>query len=198
MKTEPATNILPIHVYNDPVLRQEAAPVTPETPGLASLIDQMIETMHGAAGIGLAAPQVGHALQLFVVDIRVMLEDGDPVAEQLPPQPMVFLNPALVEEFGDDVEFEEGCLSIPDIREVVVRPEGIVIEYLDRDFQPQELEATGLLARVIQHEYDHLEGVLFIDLISNFRRRLLRRRLREMAQGNVDADYPLQVRTRKA
>ena len=104
---------------------------------------------------------------------------------------MVFVNPEIVWEGEDEVEFEEGCLSIPDVRELVTRPERIRIEYQDRHLEPQSLEVGDLLARVIQHEYDHLDGILFVDHISAFRRRLLRRRLREMAKGDVEADYPL-------
>ena len=107
---------------------------------------------------------------------------------------MVFINPEVVWESDEETEFEEGCLSIPELREVVVRPERIRLQYLDRSFAPQEIEVGDLLARVIQHEYDHLEGILFIDRISPFRRRLLRRRLREMARGEVEADYPLYSR----
>lgn len=186
--------ILPIHVYGDPILREETEEVTENSDAVQQLIDDMIDTMQGAAGIGLAAPQVGRRERLFVVDLRPMLDDMDPEdLADLPPQPMVFINPEITGESDTDCEFEEGCLSIPDLREPVVRPERIHLEYLDRHFQPQELEVGSLLARVVQHEYDHLEGILFIDHISAFRRRLLKRRLKEMAQGNVEADYPLQT-----
>jgi peptide deformylase len=184
--------ILPIRVYGDPALRVQADDVTEDAPELQQLIDDMIETMHGAAGIGLAAPQVGRTERLFVVDLSPLMDEMTPEERAaLPPQPMVLINPEIVAESEDETEFEEGCLSIPDVREIVVRPERIRIEYLDRHFEPQTLEVEALLARVIQHEYDHLEGVLFVDHISAFRRRLLRRRLREMAKGKVDADYPL-------
>src|SRR5690606_8537363 len=158
---------------------------------LQQLIDDMIETMHTAAGIGLAAPQVGRRERLFVVDLTPMAAEVKEGSQELPPQPMVFVNPEIVWESDEECEYEEGCLSIPDLRELVVRPERIRLRYLDRDFVPQDVEVGDLLARVIQHEYDHLEGVLFVDLISPFRRRLLRRRLREMARGEVEADYPL-------
>ena len=184
--------ILPIHVYGDPILRIEAEDVEADSEALQQLIDDMIETMHGAAGIGLAAPQVGRTERLFVIDLTAMIEDLEPEArEALPEQPMVLINPELVWESDEACEFEEGCLSIPDLREYVRRPECIAVRYLDRNFEEQELEVGSLLARVIQHEYDHLDGVLFIDHISAFRRKLIKRRLREMASGNVEADYPL-------
>lgn len=183
--------ILPIHLYGDAVLREPAEPVRENTPALQQLIDDMIATMHGANGIGLAAPQVGRRERLFVVDVSAMLEEGEEVAAAYPEQPMVLINPEIVWESEARCEFEEGCLSIPDLRENVSRPECIRIRYLDRQFAPQELEVDDLLARVMQHEYDHLEGVLFVDRLSAFRRRLLRRRLQEIARGEVEADYPV-------
>ena len=187
--------ILPIHVYGDPILREETEPVEADTPGLQALIDDMIETMHGAAGIGLAAPQVGRTERIFVVDLTALQDDLEPEEQAaLPEQPMVFVNPEIVAEGDMLCEFEEGCLSIPDLREIVVRPERIRVAYQDRHLEPHEIEVGGLLARVIQHEFDHLEGILFVDHLSAFRRRLLKRRLREMAQGEVDAEYPLALR----
>jgi peptide deformylase len=179
--------ILPIHVYGAPILEEKTIEVEADSPSVQQLIDDMIETMHGASGIGLAAPQVGRSERLFVLDLTPVADEH----EGLPVGPMVFINPEIVEESEDEEEFEEGCLSIPDIREYVVRPEGVRLRYLDRRFQPQELEADGMFARVIQHEFDHLEGVLFIDYLSAFRRRLLRRRLKDMSEGRVEADYPL-------
>lgn len=183
--------ILPIHTYGDPVLREQTRKVEQDSAGLRELVDSMIETMRGAEGIGLAAPQVGRSERLFVVDLAPY---ADPEREEplvLPPQPMVFINPVIEAESDEECEFEEGCLSIPDLHEIVVRPERIRVSYLDRNFEPHTLEADDMLARVIQHEYDHLDGVLFVDRISAFRRRLLQRRLREMARGEVQAEYPL-------
>jgi len=185
--------IRPIHVYGDPVLRDEAEPIEQDSPELQAFIDDMIETMHGAEGIGLAAPQVGRSIRLFVVDLSPIADREDEDETEWPEQPMVFINPEIVAESLEECEYEEGCLSIPDLRETVVRPEGIEVTYLDREFRPQRLEAFGMLSRVIQHEYDHLDGVLFVDLISPFRRRLIQRRLREMAKGDVEADYPLAI-----
>ncbi|MFQ5571396.1 MAG: peptide deformylase [Rhodothermales bacterium] len=186
--------ILPIYVYGDPILRVETQEVEGNSEELQQLIDDMVETMRGAAGVGLAAPQVGRTERFFVVDLTPMFDDMEAEEiEALPQQPMVFINPEIHWESEEEIEFEEGCLSIPDLRELVIRPEGIRIAYLDRRFERQEIEVGSLLARVIQHEYDHLDGILFIDHISPFRRRLLKRRLREMARGNVEADYPLAV-----
>lgn len=183
--------VLPIYVYGEGVLREQTEEVEENTPALQQLIDDMIETMHVASGIGLAAPQVGRRERLFVVDLSPMADEADEDEAPLPPQPMVFINPEIVWESEEECEYEEGCLSIPDLREMVVRPERVRLAYLDRAFAPQEVEVGDLLSRVIQHEFDHLEGILFIDRISPFRRRLLRRRLREMAKGEVEADYPL-------
>lgn len=184
--------ILPIRVYGDPILRTETQDVEADSEELQQLIEDMYETMRGAAGIGLAAPQVGRTERLFLVDLSALMGDMDEEdREALPPQPMVFINPEIVWESDAEMEFEEGCLSIPDLRENVVRPERIRIAYQDRNLEEQEVEVGSLLARVIQHEYDHLEGILFIDLISPFRRSFIKRRLREMARGNVEADYPL-------
>jgi peptide deformylase len=166
-------------------------PVEDESPELQKLVDDMIQTMHGADGIGLAAPQVGRSERLFVVDLSPLADELSGEGIELPEQPMAFINPEIVWESQEVGEFEEGCLSIPDIREYVARSETVRVRFRDRDFNEKEIEATGLFARVILHEHDHLEGVLFIDRISPFRKRLLRRRLKEMADGKVEADYPL-------
>lgn len=181
--------ILPIRVFGDPILRQRAVEVTADSPEVQSLIDDMIETMRQAPGIGLAATQVGRMERMFVVDLSLRAEED--TEEELPPQPMVFINPEIVDEGGEDVEYDEGCLSIPDITETVVRPDVVRVRYLDRDFEERTAEVRGVLARVVQHEFDHLEGVLFIDRISPLRRRLLKRRLREISRGRVEAEYPV-------
>lgn len=183
--------ILPIYVYPEPALREPADDVAEDSPELQELIDNMIETMHGAAGIGLAAPQVGRSVRIFVIDLSGMAEDLAEIGDEVPTGPMTFINPEIVDESEDVVEYEEGCLSIPDLREAVERPARIRIRYLDRHFSPQDLEASGMFARVLQHEYDHLEGILFVDLLSAFKRRMLRRRLREMAKGVFEAEYPV-------
>lgn len=185
--------ILPVHTYGDPILREETREIKSDSPELQRLIDDMIDTMHGAAGIGLAAPQIGRTERVFVIDLGPLVDEEDPETLSWPEQPMVLINPVIVEESEDEIEFEEGCLSIPDLREYVARPEFIKVRYLDRTLKPREIEASDMLARVIQHEYDHLDGVLFIDRISAFRRRLIRRRLKDMAEGQVEAEYPLAI-----
>lgn len=188
--------ILPIYPYGAPILREQTEDVAENTPALQQLIDDMFETMRGASGIGLAAPQIGRRERLFVVDLTPLLEkEQEPPAHPEDYQPMVFINPEIVEEGEEEVEYEEGCLSIPELREPVVRPERVRLRYLDRDFVPHEREVGDFLARVIQHEYDHLEGILFIDRISALRRKLLQRRLRDIANGEVETDYPMALRT---
>ncbi len=187
--------ILPIYPYGHPVLRAETEPVEEMTPEIEALISDMIETMHNAAGIGLAAPQVGRTERLFVADLSPMAEDIEDELGELPAwaqRPLVFINPRIVDEDEASLcDYEEGCLSIPDLRELVTRPDGVRLRYRDHAFVEQEIEATGVLARVVQHETDHLDGVLFVDHLSPLRRRLLKRRLREIARGEVEADYPL-------
>ena len=174
--------ILPIRLYGDPILRARTKEVASDSEELQELVGNMVETVRAASGIGLAAPQVGRSERLFVVDLSAVDDDWDR-------EPMVFINPVLLWESEEEEEFEEGCLSIPDLRELVFRPERVCIAYLDRTFTRCEREMDNLLARVIQHEYDHLDGTLFIDHISPFRRSLLRRRLREIARGAVEAQY---------
>jgi peptide deformylase len=190
--------ILPICIYGHDVLREVAQPIEGASEEVATLIRDMVETMYHAEGIGLAAPQVGKPLQIFVVDVAHL---ADQIAEEhdgKPPPvlngPQVFINP-IIEEVPDSesVGFEEGCLSIPALREFVDRPESVSITYQDGDFQGREFVARGMLARVIQHEYDHLQGVLFVDHLSALKRRLLRRRLRQIALGDIEADYPVVV-----
>lgn len=183
--------VLPIHLYGHDALRMEADPVEENTEAFQKLVDDMIETMHNAAGIGLATPQVGRNERVFVVDVTPMAVDMEEDGEPVPPQPMVFINPEITEEGPEEVEMEEGCLSIPEIREVVTRPDRVRVRYLDRNFEEQVLETGSVLARVVQHEYDHLDGVLFTDYLSSFRKRLLRRSLRQMTSGDVSAEYPL-------
>lgn len=186
--------ILPIRLFGDPVLRERALDVEENTPDLQTLIDDMIETMHAAPGIGLAATQVGRRERVFVADLSRRHDDDDDAedsAEEVVQEPLVFINPEIIDESDVEVEYDEGCLSIPDVHETVARPEAIRIRYLDRNFEPREDDVDGLLARVIQHEYDHLEGVMFIDRVGPLKRRLLRKRLREISRGNIPADYPV-------
>ncbi len=187
--------ILPIYTYGQPVLRQRASEVTADEPDLQQLIDDMLETMMVAHGVGLAAPQVGRPIRLFVADLRPsaddVAEENDGVLPDWARGPLVLINPEISAPGGSNVIIEEGCLSIPDLREDVQRPDQLTVRYLDRHFEPHEIQAHGLLARVVQHELDHLDGVLFVDRVSPIRKRLLQRRLRRMAEGEVEADYPI-------
>ncbi|HYG70253.1 MAG TPA: peptide deformylase, partial [Anaeromyxobacteraceae bacterium] len=160
------------------------------------LIDDMIETMHNAEGIGLAAPQVGRSERLFEADFASARDDIREAHGGVLPwwaeAPIAFLNPEIVEaDAASACEFEEGCLSIPGLSEYVTRPDRLRIRFLDRHFQPHQLDAADVLSRVFQHELDHLDGVLFLDHLSPLRKRLLRRRLQEMVEGRVEADYPI-------
>jgi peptide deformylase len=183
--------VLPIYLYGHEILRQDAAEIEQNSEALQTLIDDMLETMHGAAGIGLAGPQVGKSLRIFVVDLEPLREDLEEEGEVIPPQPMVFINPEIMSESDDLVAFEEGCLSIPDIRYDVDRPSRIQITFRDREFNECTVDASGMLSRVIQHEYDHIEGVLFVDYLSSFKRKLLTRRLRDISTGMIESEYPV-------
>lgn len=188
-------SILPIVTYNDPVLREKGRPLTENTPELQQLIDDMFETMYNGQGVGLAAPQIGESLRLFVMDADPFTEDEE---EEPDLGPMVFINPEITPVGDFKTATDEGCLSIPGVRESVTRPETIKVKWLDRDFKPQEQTFTGWPSRVIQHEYDHIEGVLFIDYLGSFRRRLLRSRLTLVETGEMDAGYPVRPKTESA
>lgn len=175
--------ILPIRAYGDPVLRKKTENITTEYPNLNELIDNMFETMDASNGVGLAAPQIGRAIRLFVVDSTHMYEDENKGER------MVFINPTIVEEVGDPWTFEEGCLSIPHIREDVIRQAKVTVSYQDADFKTHKKVFDGMTARVIQHEYDHIEGVLFIDHISAFKRQLIKNKLNAISKGRVKVDY---------
>lgn len=179
--------VLPVVTYDDPVLRKPADPVKPDHPGLQQLIDDLFETMYEANGVGLAAPQVGVSLQLFVVDADAITDEEDEVSFG----PGVFINPHVETIDPENWDAEEGCLSLPDLREKVTRPESIRILYLDREFQSHEEIHSGWYARVLQHEYDHLKGVLFIDYLGAFRKRLIRKKLEEIREGRAHAEYAL-------
>ena len=181
--------ILPVVAYGDPILRQVAEETWADYPGLEQLIDDMLETMYNAQGIGLAAPQVGHSIRLFVIDssqVKTSKENlvVDPIKE-------VFINAKRITEDGGLTDYEEGCLSIPGIREDITRHEEITLEYFDRNWNKKKQTFTGLNARVIQHEYDHIEGILFTDRIKPLKRRLLRKRLTGISRGDVDVAYKM-------
>ena len=184
--------ILPIVAYGDPVLRKKCKEITKDYSQLDSLIENMYETMYGALGVGLAAPQIGLPIRLFIVDTSPFAEDevlDDKEREFLKDFKQTFINPKILEEDGDEWVFTEGCLSIPDIREDVFRQPKIKLEYFDESFQKQIKEYEGLAARVIQHEYDHIEGVLFTDKISTFKKRLIKSKLSNISKGKINVDY---------
>ncbi len=185
--------ILPIVGYGHKALRGKNQKVEPDHPDLAELIENLFETMYNAQGVGLAAPQVGLALQLFVVDGTPMDEEE----ENMEGFKMAILNPKMLDETGTPWPFEEGCLSIPDIREKVMRKESIRIRYQTPDFETVEEHFSGMKARIIQHEYDHLQGVLFTDHISPLRRRMLKPRLIKMAKEGAIAAYPMKFPPQK-
>lgn len=175
---------LPIVAYGDPVLRKVCTDIDESYPDLQQLIANMFDTMYAASGVGLAAPQVNLPIRLFIVDIGPD-EDGKPGYKK------VFINAHILEETGEPWAFNEGCLSIPDIREDVFRKPNIRIKYLDENFVAHEEEVTGMPARVIQHEYDHIEGKLFTDTLGILRKRMLKSKLDSIAKGKVRTDYKM-------
>ncbi|HOY49222.1 MAG TPA: peptide deformylase [Flavobacteriales bacterium] len=177
--------ILPIVAYGTPVLKQKGAFIDSEHPGLKELIANMFETMYHAPGVGLAAPQVGHSIRLFVLDASPFSDEHP----ELDGVKKVFINAEIVEESGDDWKFNEGCLSIPHIREDVDRKPTIRMKYQDENFNSFEETFDGILARIIQHEYDHIDGILFTDRLSQLRRTLLRGKLQDISKGRVKVDY---------
>lgn len=179
--------ILPIYAYGQPVLKKVAKEIDADYPDFEALIENMWETMYNAQGVGLAAPQIGKAIRLFVVDSAQIMEEGkeDEGIKQ------VFINAEKIEEGGDEWEYEEGCLSIPDLRGDVSRPAQIRLQYMDENFKTHEKLFTGINARVIQHEYDHIEGTLFTELLKPIKRRLVKRRLEKIKNGDVEANYKM-------
>ncbi|SHJ67816.1 peptide deformylase [Tangfeifania diversioriginum] len=182
----------PITVYGDPLLRKKAKPIEKKTEELDEIIENMWETMYYSDGIGLAAPQVGKSIRLFLVDAS-SAADEEP---ELKDFKKVFINPEIIETAGEEWIMNEGCLSLPEIREDVKRTDVVRIKYLDENFEPHEEEFSGFAGRVIQHEYDHLEGILFIDYLSPLRKRLLKSKLRNIAIGKVTPHYRINVPVR--
>lgn len=185
--------IYPIVAYGDPVLKKKAEEITGDYPGLKELINDMFETMYNAHGVGLAAPQIGKSIRLFVVDATPFAEgeDGDPGCEDFK---RVFINPIIYEEEGEEWGFEEGCLSIPNVREEVFRKPIVRIEYYDENWDLYEEELDGFAARVVQHEYDHIEGKLFVEHLTAFRKTLLKGKLNDISVGNVDVNYRMKFK----
>lgn len=187
--------ILPIVAYGDPVLKKEGVEIDKDYPELDKLIENMFETMYEASGVGLAAPQVGKSIRLFIVDGSPFVEDEDeeedPRAVGMENFKKVFINPIIEEETGEEWGFNEGCLSIPKIREEVFRKENILITYYDENWELKEERYEGYAARIIQHEYDHIEGVLFTDHLSPLKKRLLTKKLQNISKGIIGVDYKM-------
>jgi len=184
--------ILPIVAYGDPVLRQKAKEINEDYSKLDELLENMFETMYGARGIGLAAPQVGLPIRLFIVDATPFEDDDDLTEDErefVSTFKKVFINAKIVEETGDEWAFNEGCLSIPDINEDVFRKPQITIEYQDENFKKHKETFDGIVARIIQHEYDHIEGILFTDKLSPLKKRLIKGRLANISKGKIDVSY---------
>lgn len=177
--------ILPVYAYGSAVLRQKAADITPDFPELSLLIENMFETMYASNGIGLAAPQIGQSIRLFIVD-GSEIEDIKPEGFK-----QVFINPQILEEFDYKWDYEEGCLSIPHVRADVNRHSKLVIRYFDENWQEHTHEFDGMAARIIQHEYDHIEGILFTDRINPLKRTMLKSRLQNISQGRVNVNYKM-------
>lgn len=182
--------ILPIVAYGDPVLKRKADEIEKDYPDLQKLIKDMFKTMYKANGVGLAAPQIGKSIRLFIVDASPFAEgeEGDASCDGFI---RVFINPVIYEESGKEWGMEEGCLSIPHIREAVERKSNLKIEYFDENWELYEEELTGFPARVIQHEYDHIEGVLFTDKISSQRKTLLQSKLNDISKGEIEVNYKM-------
>lgn len=181
--------ILPVIVYGNPILRKVSENITPAYPKLNDIIKNMWDTMYVADGVGLAAPQIGYSIRLFVIDGTSLAED-DPLCDGFK---RTFINANIVEESGDAWAFNEGCLSLPGVREDVNRKAKIKIQYQDENFNTVVEELDGIRARIVQHEYDHLEGKLFIDHINMLRKRLLKKKLSNIEIGNVDVTYKIKV-----
>lgn len=184
--------ILPIYLYGWPLLRKKSEDITPDYPGLQQLVADMFETMYAADGVGLAAPQIGLSLRLIVIDGTAMAKDDHP-EESLHGFRKVLVNPVIRARGGDEWSDSEGCLSLPKVREIVKRPQWIDIDYFDEHFQACSEHYDGMPARIIQHEYDHLEGSLFIDKISPLRRKLIAGKLVAVSKGKMESKYKTKI-----
>lgn len=186
--------ILPIVAYGDPVLRKVGVEIDNNYTGLQKLISDMQETMHNASGVGLAAPQIGKAIRLFIVD-ATPFADSKGISEEerkvLKGFKRIFINAKIIKEEGEEWAFNEGCLSIPNIREDVWRQPNITVEYQDENFIKHTETLKGLAARVFQHEYDHIEGILFTDKISSLKKRLIKRKLDNISKGKININYKM-------
>ena len=186
--------ILPIVSYGSSVLKKTAKEITSDYPNLSELIANMWETMYAANGVGLAAPQIGLSIRVFVIDASPFVDEENMSVKEIETIntfKKVFINPNIISEQGNLWDFNEGCLSIPDIREDVSRKEEILINFFDENFEPQKLKLNGLAARVVQHEFDHIEGVLFTDHLSSLKKRLIKNRLSLISKGDITVDYKM-------
>ena len=184
--------ILPIVAYGDPVLRKQCKDISKTYPNLEALLENMYETMYGASGVGLAAPQIGLPIRVFLVDASPFADKDQMDAQeftQVKGFKNTFINPTILDEKGEEFAFNEGCLSIPDVREDVYRKPDITIEYYDENFIKYTQNYTGIIARIIQHEYDHIQGILFTDKLSSLKKRILKGRLTSISKGKTTVDY---------
>ena len=187
--------ILPIVAYGSDILRKVATEITQDYPGLPKLLEDMWETMYSSNGVGLAAPQINKDIRLFVMDsAQIFANQEEDEKGEYPDEPgikKVFINAYIKHFDGEDWSYNEGCLSIPKIREDVMRPEEVVLEYLDENFEPHTETFNGITARIIQHEYDHIEGKLFIDYLKPLKRKMLRGKLTDISKGKIKVDYKM-------
>ncbi|MCK5781843.1 MAG: peptide deformylase [Flavobacteriales bacterium] len=189
--------ILPIVAYGDPVLRKVGLEIDKDYPNLDGFIENMFDSMYNASGVGLAGPQVGKAIRLFVIDAEPFAEEEEDDYELLKDFKKVFINAKIIETSGESWGFNEGCLTIPDVHEDVYRPETILIEYYDENWEFHRDEFSGLAARVIQHEYDHIQGVLFTDKLSSLKKRLLKGKLANISKGKTSVTYNMRYPLKK-
>ena len=186
--------ILPIVAYGDPVLKKKAKEIDKDYPKLEELINNMWDTMYNAYGVGLAAPQIGLPIRIFMIDPAPFADDeemDEKEQEALKDMRQVFINPQIIEEEGEEWAFSEGCLSIPEVREDVFRQPDITIEYYDENWEKHTEKYSGLAARVIQHEYDHIEGILFTDKLSSLKKRLIKSKLANISKGKINVEYKM-------
>jgi len=194
VKNSKVKMIYPVYVYGTSVLRKKAKEIDKNYDDLDKLIEDMYETMKHAEGVGLAAPQIGKALRLFIVDAADIDKEDEEYVEDFK---KTFINPVILEQSGDEWTFNEGCLSIPNIREDVNRKEKIRIQYYDPEWNFHDEKYDGIKARIVQHEYDHLDGVMFVDKINPLRKRLLKGQLSAISKGKVDVDYKIKFPRKK-
>lgn len=185
--------ILPIVAFGHPNLRKKSLDITPDYPGLQQLITDMWETMYNSAGVGLAAPQVNKPIRLFVIDATPYVEENPEVKDFK----KVFINAHILEFKGEEEVFNEGCLSIPDIHEDVIRKQEVLMSYMDENFVLHQEWFSGIQSRIIQHEYDHLEGVLFVDKIHTLRKMMVKRKLQDISKGEIDNKYKMIFQPKK-